>query len=163
MSTNWTNIYRQWYRLMHRIAMSYIKDRFHAEDIVHDIFLKLLEKKLDPTFIDHAEVYLRAAVYHSCMSYIRRKKLTPVMESIPDSESNHCTEQQFLFRELQKHHREAILQLPRREKEVYILCQFGGYPKQALAKALGSSVRTIKNQHQLSSKKIREALKALRA
>lgn len=152
--TNWTEIYNRWHLPMQRIATNYLQDAFFAEDIVHDIFLRLLEKKISPQFMDHAEAYLRTAVYHRCISLLRKKKQV----SSIDTFISNTTEETVHFRELTALHNHAIQNLPLREKEVYILSYIGGYKKEELAVLFGSSAKTVKKQLQVSRKKVRDQL-----
>lgn len=157
--TNWTDIYNRWRIPMQRIAFCYVKNVFTAEDIVQDIFLHLLEKHISPQFLDHAEVYLRAAVYKRCISHFRKKKtMLRVDESVVEQMGVNITEQIILYRELQQQHFTAIHQLPTREKEIYLLSYIGGYKKEEIALLFGSSAKTIKKQLQVSRRKLREAL-----
>lgn len=152
--TNWTDIYNRWHLPMQRIATSYLQDAFFAQDIVHDIFLRLLEKQLSPKFMEHAEAYLRTAVYHRCISLLRKKKETISIDTF----ISNTTEETIYFRELTILHNQAIQSLPLREKEVYILSHIAGYKKEELALLFGSSAKTVKKQLQVSRKRVRERL-----
>lgn len=157
--TNWTEIYDRWQKPMHQLALRYLQNNLFAEDIVQDIFLRLLEKNISPQFMDHAEAYLRTAVYHRCMTLLRRNKM---MVSIDEWAAN-TTEQMVHYRELRTLHFQAIQSLPRKQKEIYILKYIGGYKKEEMASLLGTSPKTIKKQLQTSNQKVRTALMELRA
>ena len=152
--TTWKTIYERWYDPMHKLALRYLQNNLFAEDIVQDIFLRLLEKKLSPQFMEYAEAYLRTAVYHRCISLLRKKKQLPCI----DEWASNTTEETIFFRELTLLHSQAIQSLPLREKEVYILSHIGGYKKETLATLFGSSAKTVKKQLQVSRKKVREQL-----
>lgn len=144
---------------MQQLAERYLQNNLFAEDIVQDIFLRLLEKNMSPTFMDYAEAYLRTAVYHRCISLLRKKKIAA---SIDEWAAN-TTEELIHYRELKVLHFQAIQTLPLREKEVYILSHIGGYKREQLALFIGTSPKTIKKQLQLSNKKVRGLLEKQRA
>lgn len=161
--TNWTTIYDRWHQPMQRMAANYLQNSFYAEDIVQDVFLALLKKNISPLFMEHAEAYLRTAVYHRCISHLRKKKIILGIDKWAAGQlHDNTTEHSILYRELQQQHFTAIHQLPTREKEIYLLSHFGGYKKEELALLFGNSAKTVKKQLQVSKKKVRRVL-ALRA
>lgn len=162
--TNWTTLYNQWQLPLQRMAHRYVHNHQLAEDIVHDVFLCLLEKNMAPTFMHHAEAYLRRAVYHRCMSHFRKKALQQSIDEWATFESGvNTTEQQILYRELKTLHHQLMQALPRSEKEVYLLRSIEGFSRDEMAIALGRSAKTIKKQLQVSNKKMRQAVLALSA
>lgn len=162
--TNWTDLYTTWQLPLQKLAFRYVKDVQLAEDIVQDIFQHMLEKKTAPTFMDHAEAYLKTAVYHKCISYLRKKTMQRSMEEwIYTSAPSNFTEQQVLYRELHNLHFKALNALPVKQKQVYLLSHLEGYDRNELSFLLGSSSNTVKNQLQLSRQSVRAVLTSMRA
>ncbi|MFN3665340.1 MAG: RNA polymerase sigma factor [Sediminibacterium sp.] len=163
--TNWSDIYILYHEKLIRHAIGYIKDKQSAEDVVQDIFLRLLQKNLSPLFMDHAEKYLKTAVYRECMSYFRRKVLQQSKNEWHDTYavSANYTEEHFNYRELHALHIKAIKALPQKEKEVYILRNIQGLTKREAASILGKSSLTVKDQYEHSCQKVRKLLKSQRA
>ena len=157
--TTWTTIYNRWHIPMQQLAERYLQNNFFAEDIVHDIFLRLLENQLSPKFMEHAEAYLRTSVYHRCITLLHKKKQ---LSSIDEMSAN-TTEEIIYYRELKTLHFQAIQSLPIRQKEIYILKHIGGYKKEELATLFGTSPKTIKKQLQTSNEKVRSVIAELRA
>lgn len=158
--TNWTIFYQNWHRPMLRYAQQLLKDSHRAEDLVHDLFLHLLEKGITPAFIHNAEAYLKRAVYLRCIRTLTAKKTTALTV---DTLSTHETENRVYFRELENLHLKAVKSLPEQQKNVYILHYFAGYNKSEMALMLHASPKTIKKQLQTSRQKVRISMMQLRA
>lgn len=164
--TSWANIYLRFHFPMQSFAQNLLKDKADAQDIVHDIFLHLLETKISPFFIENVEAYLRVAVYNRCISYNRNRKskTSYFISKCAEKQGAPCTtEEDVLFRELLWQHSKTIHQLPSCEKEIYIINHFFGCKKMSMSILLGKSPKTIKKQLQVSKRKVRTALIALRA
>ncbi|WP_438944833.1 RNA polymerase sigma factor [Sediminibacterium sp.] len=162
---SWSSIYNKYHTGLLRQALRYLHDRPLVEDMVHDIFLSLLEKNTAPIFMEKTEAYLSTAVYRKCISHYRSKKKVMAIDEWDKHyypATNH-TEEQVLYRELKRQYRKAINALSPKEKQVYMLTHHGGYKTNALASLLDKSVLTIKKQSRLSAKKVRTALLLQRA
>src|SRR5690606_10164576 len=67
-------IYERYRRKVYSYALKIIKSPELAEDILHDVFVKLWQYH-NPSAIDHLEGYLRIVTRNDTLKQLRRRKL----------------------------------------------------------------------------------------
>ena len=67
-------LFCQHYGEMHRLASALLYDDKEAEDVVQDVFLRLLNSSIAPAD-GKARAYLMTAVHNSCINRIRQRSL----------------------------------------------------------------------------------------
>lgn len=92
-------LFRQHYSEMFHLARTLLCADEEAEDIVQDVFMRLMEKDIIPE-MDGIRSYLMTAVHHGCMNIIRRttlrqqvENLYPVDETVDQQSADLMTEQ----------------------------------------------------------------------
>lgn len=67
-------LYETFYSFMLYIATSIVKDKNHAEEVVHDVFLELIPilDKVRTNSLKETRVYLGEFVKHSAIDYVRK-------------------------------------------------------------------------------------------
>lgn len=130
--------YRRYADMLYRIALSYTGRREDAEDAVHDVFIKYLEKP--PIFADerHEEAWFIRVTINRSLDILRRQKrhsFAPLDESTdkPDSPDGDASE--ILA---------AVNGLPPKYKSVILLHCLEGKSVENTAMALGISVSAVK-------------------
>lgn len=65
-------VYAKYRTYFIRIAMSYVRDRMTAEDLVTDSFLKVMENQREEDFVPrNLSAYLLTVVKHKCLAWLR--------------------------------------------------------------------------------------------
>lgn len=130
--------YRRYADMLYRIALSYTGRREDAEDAVHDVFIKYLEKP--PIFADerHEEAWFIRVTINRSLDILRHQKrhsFAPLDESTdkPDSPDGDASE--ILA---------AVNGLPPKYKSVILLHCLEGKSVENTAMALGISVSAVK-------------------
>ena len=141
-----------------RFAMSHLNAHEEAEDVVHDIFLRLWN---EPTLLQgarSARTYLLTAVRNRVIDVLRRRKLErrwidtenawsgsdqARIAEIPDPTGSVDRSE---LSELDVAIRDAIAQLPERCRAVFLLCRDQGLSYAEAAEVLGVSPVTVKSQ-----------------
>ena len=62
------------YQPLCRFASRFLKDEVDCEDLVQDVFVKMLDKDLSFEDEQHARHYLYMTVYHDCISWLRKRE-----------------------------------------------------------------------------------------
>ena len=75
------SLFRHHYSEMIHLARTLLCDGEEAEDIVQDVFARLMTVDVTPAS-DKVRNYLMTAVHHACMNVIRRKTLRGKVESL---------------------------------------------------------------------------------
>lgn len=133
-------------------ALKIIKCEATAEDIVHDVFLKIWTHP-DLNKIDNLESYLKIASRNTTLKILRRQALE--MQTTNNfiqnwDETHNETEEIILVNDFSKVVTQAINLLPQQQKLVYNLCREEGLKYSEAAERLSISPLTVKTHMQLA-------------
>lgn len=155
--TNIEQLFKKNYRFYCLLSYSYVSQWHIAEDIVQDVFVKLLTKK-DNTILLNINAYVCRAIKNNSIKYISRTKKNESLDaaclSIPLPEEP-LIEENNSPTILQ----ESINNLPLGCKSVFELCALDGHKYNSAAEHLGISVNTVKTQMKKAYKILRRDLK----
>ena len=147
-------------RLMY-ICKQYLKNTSDAEDIVHDVFLRLWEIRqflnVELPFAGYVQTMaknfaldkLRHFDVHSC--YARKILMNGI-------DSTNKTEDEIIDNDYTELLNELIEKLPPRQKEVFTLSRMNGLTYKEIAELLHIPADTVKKYASLALKKIRKQL-----
>ena len=152
---------RYWVRL-YKTALRYLKDRENSEEIVHDVFLNIWDRR-HQLEIESIPSYLLTAIRYQVYNRMRAAKppLTLVlndleMDNLLDyNQGDHRIKNQELLRELNHY----LEKLPKRCQEIFYMSRMDNLSNQEIAGRLGISKRTVENQITKALKHLRSCLK----
>jgi RNA polymerase sigma-70 factor (ECF subfamily) len=141
-------IYHKYNKLLFGFAIRIVKFSHDAEDIVHDVFLKLWQNR---TSIDEEmsfRSYLFTIAYNTTINIIRKRSVkeeyVEALKNLQDQGTNNvATEME--FNELNEKLQSALNELPQRQKEIYMLSRDEGLTYSQIAEKLSISVNTVEN------------------
>jgi RNA polymerase sigma-70 factor (ECF subfamily) len=153
---NFDSVYRSHYTGMYRYAFLFVKDELLAEDIVHAIFLKILEKKVTLDTKTSLKSYLYRSVHNECLNYFKHQKVidTYHLQNL-DTQAGIDSSDRFQHEELVLVLSKALETLPEQCRTVFQLSRYEDYKYSDIAQELGISISTVE-------KHIIKALKRLR-
>ena len=137
------------YRSLCFIANNILSDKNAAEDVVQDVFMKLIAEKDNIEIKSSFKGYIFRAIVNAALNYSAKQKKSFVMENAalevkigrsPDIEK---TLEQMELEELVN---QAINLLPPKCKTVFILNRFENMKYKEVATYMGISVKTVENQ-----------------
>lgn len=148
------------------IVNSYIPSREDAEEIVHDVFIKLWEKWENLQITSNFTGYIYSMTRNACLDYLRarKNKLTKEMSAeqqefwlnygaLADDAAS-----VILANELQSLVDEAIEELPEKCKEVFKKSRLEGLCHQEISKELEISPKTVENHITRALRQLKVAL-----
>ena len=138
-------IFKEYYGSLCYFASRFLKDEEVIEDLVQDVFITLLEKKMFFQSEIHLKNFLYLSIRNSCLNYIRSTR----------SKDRYIASLTEIHRELAA----AVEKLPEECRKVFQLCYFQGLDNESAAQELGLSVNTVKAQKARGKKILRENLK----
>ena len=151
-------VFRKHYREFCLLSYSYVSCADLAQDIVQDIFVKILvDKKVSE--ISNLNGYIWQSVKYASIKNVKRsKKFTPIHENtlvftLPEDKEERLTTS--LKPKLQS----AMDKLPAHCKKVFELCVLDGQKYQVAANSLGISVNTVKTHMKKAYKILRYDLR----
>jgi RNA polymerase sigma-70 factor (ECF subfamily) len=142
------------YRMVHSLD--------DAEDIVHNVFLKIFEKEDSLNDIVELKPYLYKAVHNACINHLKKSQKisqTSTIEPVtPDGEDYLVKriEDEVLWELAQ-----AVESLPTKCREVFKLSYMKHMSNDQIATELKISVNTVKSQKQRAKQLLKEQLKDL--
>ena len=142
-----------------RFATRLVASRAVAEELVHDVLLKIWIQR--DRLVAGAELkgYLYRATRNQALNHLRRGKLERLWQSRqPKEEPSVQAETMESLDATEKAVRTAIDQLPDRCREIFLLNREQGLSYSAIATALEISVKTVETQMGRALKALRTAL-----
>jgi len=137
---------------LYRYALMILADPASAADVVHDVFVALLEGR--NAAIEETERYLRRAVRNRCYDALRRRRHAPVDAGpLIEIAGADCDPTLRLAVE------QSLAELPPEQREVVHLKMFERMTFQEIADATGESINTIASRHRYAMEKLRLRLR----
>ena len=146
---------KDWGERLRQFAYSYVHSTAVAEDLVQDVFLKLLEQKINVSEYENIGSLLYTILKHKCLDYIKHKiveanHVQDVLEVNYLLSSKYALEDEsiniIIDNEIKKKLRDAIYTLPDSTREIFILSKFKNKTYQEIADSQGISARQVEYQ-----------------
>jgi RNA polymerase sigma-70 factor (ECF subfamily) len=165
-------VFETHYPRLLRFANEYVGDRFDAENIVQDVFLKLWEKRASlPTEIN-LQAYLLTMVKNQCLDFLRHRQMVESnsvdWETVQQREAsfnlyalNQFDAEQPDIESLERLVEKAINELPEQCRKVFELSRYDGLKYKEIAERLGISVKTVETHMSNALRILRVTLKDL--
>ena len=135
--------YEQYKTGLFRFALSILKDTESAEDILQEIFLRLLSGRYMPE-PGKEQAYLYRAARNLCYDELRRRKrYAEVPRHMPTESGSNA-------------YIELIAPLSRKQQEIITLKIVGGLTHREIATVIGISEQAAKKRYQRAIEKLRE-------
>lgn len=146
---------------LYAFAIGYLKVTGDAQELVHEVFIKVWENRevLDETRSFNS--YLFTISKNTILNYFRKRaNEQSYIDYIKQNThlSYNKTEEDLEYEELLKKANIIIEQLPHRQKEIYRLSREKGFSNEEIALELNISKKTVENQVTLAMKFLREQL-----
>lgn len=138
LSRNIEEMYERHYDMLYRVCFSYLKNTEDTKDAVSDIFLKLLQIKINFQSAEHEKAWLLRTSINLCKNYLKQKSRKT--ENIDDYANMLEGENPFREDEMLK----MIMEMPERYKYVVHLYYYEGYTSKEIAKILKKPHATIR-------------------
>lgn len=152
-------LFRHFFPGLFPFAFAIVKDRQRAEEIIHDVFLKLWENRKMLTAIENISSYLFIASKNGCMNFMRKKKV--IFTNTIEEELSYTLvtpESSLISAENMHLIQEAICSLPPKCLLVFRLIKEEQLKYAEVAKLLNISVKTVETQMMIANKRIAAAL-----
>ena len=155
-------LYEQRKTQIFNLAYRYTYNRASAEDLLHDIFIKVFDQLHKLTNTQAFQGWLYRVAVNTCLSYLRSHK-SPVKNTVSFTdaaflEPSGCDNHSLIEKALDA----AINELPMKLKSVFLLHDVQGHKHKEIAEIMGWSVGTSKSQLFKARMKIRKILESRR-
>lgn len=148
-------LYDRYRPMVYSYALQITRCAELAEDIVHDVFLKLWGSGVEA---DNELGFIRIVTRNHTLSILRKQLVEH--RSVSDaarqrSNCESCTDETIAYHETRSIVSEAISQLSPQRKEVFLLCREEGLKYNEVAKRMNLSPLTVKTHMQLALRFLR--------
>lgn len=134
----WNNIYAQ--------ALTYLKSREHAQDVVQEVFVKLWEKRSLLRAVERFDSFLFILARNQIISELRKKLAAPPGVHLKDNivETTDIPDLVLASKEFQETIAKAIELLPPQQKMAFLLSRDEGLTYEQIALEMQVSKETVK-------------------
>jgi RNA polymerase sigma-70 factor (ECF subfamily) len=151
------------YPSLKQIALRYVLSSQEAEDIVHNVFLNLWEKRERLNVHESLTAYLQASVRNASLNCLKHEKIrdnysASLLIRLSEDDTAGNPSEQMIGQEQIDEIKEAIGQLPDKCRQIFRMSRFEEMKNQEIAESLGISLRTVENQLYRALKTLREKL-----
>jgi len=152
-------LYDKYWKKLFIIAMHTLKDQEQAEEIVHDVLLKLWSLRATLKIEKSLDHYLAAAVKYHVLNYLtkqrRRFNLLVKTNYLVEPESEETTANWLREKELMAELQRAVDKLPEKCRIVYVMSREQGMNTKQIAANLNIPVNTVESQLSKSLKHLK--------
>ncbi|WP_256003399.1 MULTISPECIES: RNA polymerase sigma factor [Pedobacter] len=144
-----TEIYNRYMELLYLHARKRLKDEDEAEDLIHDLFITIWEKRSELNFGGALSAYLYRAVKNKVINalahrHIKTNYLDSLQQYIDAGDFN--TDEAMRAKELAEQIEKEVSRMPRKMQEIFLLSRNANLSHKEIAEQLGISDKTVKKQ-----------------
>lgn len=147
-------LYVEFYGSMSRLALRYV-DNIYVDDLIHDIFIKIWEKKIQISNYNVLKSYLYSSVYNKCIDLIRKNRTINKYQSTL-TEQDFCND--VIEEDLLSLLLDGVETLPEQYRKV-ITMTLDGENIAEIAKQLNVSIDAVKAYKRRGKELLRKSLK----
>ncbi len=152
-SKEFETIFRRLYLPLGMFALRIVDNADVAEDMVQEAFMKTWMQLENGAEITNLRAFLYACVRNECLAHLNRSSSLVGEEHLPEVGEEEIDTS---FRDAKIWR--AIDDLPEKCREIFLMSKRDGYSNEEIARELGISVKTVKNQMTKAFTRLREAL-----
>jgi RNA polymerase sigma-70 factor, ECF subfamily len=153
-------LFHNYYHRYYLMAMQLIRNSEQAQDMMQEIFIRLSECVHELTTSNHVEEFLRVATRDACVQYRQqlkdKYKHDAGLAQLPAIDE-HTAENALIQAEVLLTIEREIDKLPKKRKRV-VRHWYEGFSYKEIARELGLSEQTVRNQKSLAMLSLRKAL-----
>lgn len=155
-------LYRFYFLKLYRFCFGIVHNKESAEEIVHNVFINIWEKRKKLPVIENPDVYLYVAVKNNALDYLSKNRFRETVD-ISSLSSDFLVyhidpEQKMITEEMRKAILQAVEQLPPRCKHIFSLVKEDGLKYKEVAAILNLSIKTVEAQMTIATKKLMAAI-----
>ncbi len=143
------------------LTVALVKSDAAARDILQDVFLKLWLKRDTLTFVDNPAAWMKVVIANATSNHIRAELR---YELKMKNAANDQTVNEEIWQDIDARFTrtiidEAVVQLPSKRQQIFLLSQREGLSRKEIASLLNISENTVRNQLSEAVHSIREHLR----
>ncbi len=155
-------LFKTYFKPLAAFAFKFVNDIDEAKSIVHDVFIKLWEKRNEIDMSKSVKSYLYTSVNNRSLNFIRDNKKFSHEEYHIDNKGSKIPniEEELAATEVQKKIDFALNKLNPKVKRIFELSRYEGKKYKEIAEEMNLSIKTVETHMSTALKVLRENLKA---
>lgn len=152
-------LYRRYFSKLYGAVYKRLQSRPQTEEVIQELFVSLWERRAQLN-VEHVSAYLFSSAKYLVIARFKQNSLLEKYQSggvNPHSDQN-FTEQAVAFDELNEAYAQALLQLPKRCREVFMLSR-SGLSQREISERLDISEKTVESQISKAVRILRQLLR----
>jgi RNA polymerase sigma-70 factor (family 1) len=146
-STAFPLIFKEFYPSLVAYANRIVNEDYAAEEVVQQCFIKLWERKPRVDGVVSFKAYLYRMVHNACMDHLKREhRSSEQLFNLPNEKQEKSHLENMIRSETLRELYAAINELPKECGKVVRMYFEEGQDTEAIARELGISVNTVRNQ-----------------
>ena len=156
-------IFKTYFSVLTKYAMTFVNTLQEAEDLVEDCFLWIWHKKESITIDSSLRAYLFTLVKHKCLDLKKKEQIkikykNQILET-HKFDDHHEKPSTLLVKELDEQINDEINKLPNQCRRIFKMNRFEGLKYKEIAEKLDISIATVKTQMSLALTKLKKAFR----
>lgn len=154
------HIFRRYRPGLCGFAHSIIGSAVDSEEIVHDVFVSVWEKRNMLVLDESLKSYLFTAVKNRCLNHIKKARLpfSEMPEEFEAPSHAHLPDKDIEAKELQIRVTQVIDELPPKCKQAFLLSRLYEFSYKEIAEVMDISSKTVENQIGIALKHLKHRL-----
>ncbi len=155
------DLFKTYFKPLTAFAFKFVNDIDEAKSIVHDVFVKLWEKRDEIDVSKSVKSYLYTSVNNRSLNYIRDHKKFNRNEGILENQDdlNPNIEDELAGVDVQKRIDTTLDRLNPKVKRIFELSRYEGMKYKEIAEEMNLSVKTVETHMSTALKALRKNLK----
>ena len=153
---SFTEIYNRYWMVTYRSAIQVLKDEEACMDVLQDVFVWLWQHR-EQLNVNCLKAYLLTAVKFKMLNVIRQGRLKDIAYSKVKVDE-YAAESELEVKELMRMIEEFAQTLPAQARQIFQLSRYQHLSNKEIASEMGISEKTVKNQINISLRKLRSNL-----
>lgn len=155
-----STFFRMYYEKFIKVALLYVKGYSNAEDIVSEVFIKILKRKKKLHEIERIDGYLFLMVKNQCLDFLKRKVNQFNFQRLDEHDHHYFYGEADLRMEIEGNELKDIINqciehFPPKRKIVYRLIKENCLKYKEVAEILSISPKTVENHIDFALKSLR--------
>lgn len=155
--------FRMYYEKFIKVSLLYVRGYSNAEDIVSDVFIKILKRKNSLHEIERIDGYLFLMVKNQCLDFLKRKVNQSNFQQLDEHVGHYFYGEGDLREEIEGNELKTIINqcienFPPKRKIVYKLIKENWMKHKEVAEILSISPKTVENHLDFALKSIRSVI-----
>lgn len=152
-------LYKEYYKPLKLQAFHLLKDEMEAEDQVQNLFVEILDQKINIHVKFCLNAYLKTCIYHKCLVVLTKKKRKQLqLQQYIVTTSIGFADEQLLRRETDHFINQLLHGLPIQRQEACKLVYLENKKYREAATEMGITINSVKTHLRLATRTLRKQL-----